>query len=187
MLTVLIPYLQPRDQAAYNSLIVQLSYFADGLPVEFLSLPNKGELKRGALRQQMIEQVKTPYLVFIDADDKVNRDYFTLIMQGLYTDVDCVGLRGIITTNGLHPFEFEHSTRHDKWFERIEKGRKKYFRPINHLNPIRTEIAKQIGYNPTLHHGEDLDYSMRLAQSGLLKSEHFIEQPIYYYLYKSRK
>lgn len=186
MLTVCIPYLQPRDEVAYKSLIVQLSYYADGFPVEFLSLPNRGG-KRGHFRQQLLEQVTTDYVVFIDADDRVNAEYFKLTMEGIAAGADCIGLKGIITTDGRHPFEFEHSLKHKKWFERIENGRKKYFRPINHLNPIKTKIALQVGYNPNLDHGEDLDYSMRLSESGLLKTEHFIDKPIYYYQYKARK
>ena len=57
-----------------------------------------------------------------------------------------------------------------------------------HLNPIRTDIAKQIGYI-NLKHGEDLDYSNRLKASGLVKleDEHFIDETMYYYLYVPKR
>lgn len=194
MLTVCIPYLERRDQRFYDNLIVQLNYMAQGLPVTFMSLPNNGEKSIGEYRQQMLMAVETPYIVFIDADDKVHSHYFKLVFQGIEKGAKCIGMRGIITTDGKNAAQFEHSTRYTSWSDKIVKSgsgfqkMRQYYRPINHLNPVLTDIARQIGYQP-LKFGEDLDYSMRLSQSGLLKQEdeHFIEQPIYYYLYRSKK
>jgi hypothetical protein len=78
--------------------------------------------------------------------------------------------------------------RFSKWADVRNRGTITYQRPLNHLNPIRTDIAKQIGYI-NLKHGEDLDYSNRLKASGLvnLEDEHFIDEIMYYYLYVPKR
>jgi hypothetical protein len=185
MLTVCIPY-RHKDARFYDPLIQQLHVYAKNYPVEFMSLPNDGSRSIGDYRQQLLDNTQTPYVVFIDADDQVNARYFELIFEGLAQGVDCVGFRGLITTDGRNPHVFEHSADHTTWFEKRKNGRVEYFRPINHLNPIKTDIARQIGYSD-LKHGEDFDYSMRLSKSGLIKSSYFVPETIYYYRYRSRK
>ena len=56
-----------------------------------------------------------------------------------------------------------------------------YYRPPNHLNPMKREIAIQFKF-PEQYHGEDLCWAMALAQSGLLKTEETITEPYYFYL-----
>lgn len=188
MLTVCIPYRDPADRRFYDRLIQELHYYSTGFPVEFMSLPNDGRRTIGKYRQQLLDNVQTPYVAFIDSDDKVGRNYFTHVFDGIKQGAKVIGLRGIITTEGRNPFTFEHSVRHDRWYDRRKKGTIEYFRPPNHLNPIQTKIAQQIGYN-SLRHGEDLDYSMRLQRSGLLTlaDEYMVDEPIYYYLYRPKK
>ena len=188
MLTVCIPY-RERDALYYNRLAVMLSKYASGYPVEFMSLPNNGSRSIGSYRQQMLENVQTPYMTFIDADDDISKNYFVEVFKGIEKGASAVGFTGIITTNGTNPHYFEHSARHTKWFDRRIKGKIHYYRPINHLNPIKTEIALQIGYND-LKHAEDYDYSLRLSKAGLIKpdDEYFIlSEPMYYYLYRTKK
>lgn len=184
-LTVCIPTFHKHELKAM-SLMQQIAQLTKDLDVRIFKLPNKGEKTIGEYRQIMIDQVDTEYVVFIDADDRISPKYFELVFDGIRKGVDAIGLKGEITTNGQRPFTFIHSSKYKKWADVREKGKLTYVRPINHLNPIKTSIAKQIGYN-NLKHGEDMDYSMRLSQSGLIKSEHFIDQVIYFYLYNSRK
>lgn len=184
-LTVCIPTYFKHEPKSM-SLMQQIAQLTTGLDVRIFKLPNRGEKTIGEYRQIMIDQVDTEYVVFIDADDRIHPKYFELVFNGINKGVDAIGLKGEITTNGQRPFTFIHSVKYSKWAEVREKGKITYVRPINHLNPIKTSIARQIGYN-NLKHGEDMDYSMRLSQSGLIKSEHFIDQVIYFYLYQSRK
>lgn len=187
MLTVCIPYRQ-RDKVYYDRLLLELNRFKGDLPVKFMSLPNDGSQTIGDYRQILLESVETEWMVYVDADDRVSQDYFRLIFAGIESGKKVIGLSGIITTNGVSPYRFEHSIRHQKWFEKRVNGKIQYFRPPNHLNPIRTEIALQVGFQ-SLKHGEDMDYSLRLQKSGLLTpdDEYYIEKPIYYYLYRPRK
>lgn len=190
MLSVCIPY-HERDTLSYNRLVVELNRMAEtgGYNVAFLSIPNKGERKRGWYRQHLLENVMTKYVTFIDADDRVSSDYFFHVYKGIEQGALGIGFKGQITTNGRNPFTFVHSTRYPNWHEKRVNGKLQYFRPLNHLNPMLTEIALKIGYNTELHHGEDLDFSNRLKASGLisLKDEYFVDSIMYHYLYRNKK
>ena len=59
------------------------------------------------------------------------------------------------------------------------------FRTPNHLNTIKTSIARQVRY-PEISHGEDQDYSHRLWNSGLMKTEALIGERMYIYQFDSR-
>jgi hypothetical protein len=149
---------------------------------------NRGEHTIGEIRQMMLEQVTTPYVTFIDADDRIHQHYFKWVYKGIEAGAKGIGFKGQITTNGQRPFEFIHSMQYPKWEDRIVDRKRVYLRPLNHLNPIKTEIALQIGFT-ALRHGEDFSYSNRLVESGLIKreDEYFIDGCMYYYLYKSKK
>ena len=88
-------------------------------------------------------------------------------------------MEGIITTNGKDPKKFTHSLRHSKWFEKDGV----YYRNPNHLNPVKSEIAKKIKF-PEVNHGEDRTYSQKILP--FLKTEVYIDGPIYFYEYVSK-
>ena len=52
--------------------------------------------------------------------------------------------------------------------------------------PTRREHVSKVGYRP-MHHGEDHEYSMRMRDSGLLKTEVYIPEYLYYYLFNAKK
>lgn len=136
----------------------------------------------GEKRNKLLQDAKGEYVCFIDDDDRISQSYIDLLMQGIYKCVDCCSLIGEITFDGKNPKKFIHSLDYKGWFEKNDV----YYRGINHLNCIKTSIAKQIGFS-NKNHGEDYDFSLALEQSGLLKTEHKIEQTIYYYQYVSKK
>ena len=59
------------------------------------------------------------------------------------------------------------------------------YRPANHLNPVRTEIAKKIGF-PEKNFGEDADYSDKLLTSNLINDEIIVDGEIMYHYLFSR-
>lgn len=186
-LTVCIP-VHYSHELQYNRLAHEIASYSKGYDVHILKHSNRGEKPIGHIRQQMLEQVTTPYVTFIDADDRIHQHYFKWVFKGIETGAKGIGFKGQITTNGRNPFEFIHSMKYISWHDKVVNKKKVYFRPLNHLNPIQTEIAKQIGY-AGLKHGEDLDYSNRLVKSGLIKmeDEYFIDAIMYYYLYQPYK
>ena len=89
---------------------------------------------------------------------------------------------GIITIYGKNPRTFIHSIKYDSWFEKDNV----YYRCPNHLNPIRRDIAIRCKF-PEKNFQEDLDWSLQIAQSGLLKYEEEITKPYYFYLFDPLK
>lgn len=65
-------------------------------------------------------------------------------------------------------------------------GNNEYARFNNHLSPIKKSIALQIGFKD-LKFAEDYDYALRLKNSGLIKSEYFINHDMYHYRYVKNK
>ena len=96
--------------------------------------------------------------------------------------VDCFKLYGEYTENGVNKKPFVHSIEYDEWFEKDNV----YFRPPNHLNIIKTDIAKQFKF-PDISHGEDKDWSMQIKNSGLLKNEENIDGIYYFYDFITNK
>lgn len=144
-------------------------------------LTDNGTGTIGAKRQRMIEKAKGEYVVFIDDDDMVSKDYISSILFALESKPDVVGFMGWITTNGRNKTNFKISK--DCGYQTTGKGHERF---NNHLSPVKRSIALQIGYKD-ISWQEDYDYALRLTNSGLIKTERFISKALYYYQYVTRK
>jgi cellulose synthase/poly-beta-1,6-N-acetylglucosamine synthase-like glycosyltransferase len=145
---------------------------------------DNGEMTTGAKRNKLLQRAKdagAEYCAFVDDDDKLMPTYLGEIMKALEKKPDAVGMKGWMTTEGRNRTEWRIS----KDLPYVKKGNV-YLRHTNHLAPIKTEIALQIGY-PDKTFAEDYDYAIRLKQSGLVKTEVFINQFLYHYDYRRRK
>jgi glycosyltransferase involved in cell wall biosynthesis len=131
----------------------------------------------GEKRNYLINESSGEYVCFIDDDDLVSNDYVSKIIAALSSKPDCVGIQGVMTTNGICPRRFYHSISVDKWYQNGFE----YYRMPNHLNPIKRTIIKQVLFNKYLSFGEDKEYSYSVKK--LIKTEIMINDPIYYYLY----
>lgn len=153
-------------------------------PVEVLVLKDDRRLSIGEKRQYALDNCKTDYIAFIDDDDVVSSNYVDAILNELKHRPYGVGFRGIITSNNSYPMEFIHKAGLP-YSEKPTKynGSYIYTRPLNHLNPVMTDIAREIGYQ-FINMGEDYDYSKRLAESGLIRDQVFIDQFLYFYQYR---
>lgn len=160
----------------HSILYPQLSF-----EVEVL-LDDRRNITVGQKRNNLLSAAHGEYVCHVDDDDRIAHNYVQLIMQGIETNVDCCSLVGEITVNGMHPKKFIHSLDYSGWYEKNNV----YYRSINHLNCIKSSIAKHIGFTEK-NHGEDYDFSIKLRESGLLKTEHKIDQVIYYYDYRTDK
>ncbi len=81
-LTVCIPY-RLRDKGFYDRLIFDLHSFIGQHPVTIAALPNNGTKTIGEYRQMLLSSVKTDYITFVDADDKIHRNYFDSTFKGI--------------------------------------------------------------------------------------------------------
>jgi len=136
----------------------------------------------GKKRNELLQWSSAFYISFFDSDDMPFPTYIKSNLAGIEQGVDACSLKGIITEDGLNPKPFVHSIRYKKW----EEIGGLYVRNTNHLNVCLADIAKRMRF-PETNHGEDHNYSMQLLESKLIKTEHWIEEPIYQYLYRSKK
>lgn len=138
----------------------------------------------GVKRNRLLDKAKGEYVAFIDADDCVSENYIELLMQAIETKCDCASLKGEYSVDGKFDGIFEHSLKYKKW--ETVNGEVKYLRYPNHLNCIKSTIAKQFKY-PDKNFGEDHDWSTLIHESQLIKTEYYIPQVIYFYRYKTIK
>lgn len=184
LLSLLIPHTTAYDkylQILQNTLYPQLDP-----TIEVLYDIDGGQKSIGAKRNDLLQKAKGKYVAFIDSDDRVSPDYIDLIMEGIEKEVDCCSLKGIITENGRNPFIFEHSIKYKAYKTNPDESPVKYERFPNHLNAIKADIAKQFTF-PEKNHGEDTDWATQIFKSGLLKTEHYIPEILYYYDFRSKK
>jgi hypothetical protein len=147
--------------------------------VEVLVNADDGTKPIGTKRNELLDQAHGNYVAFVDDDDLVSEDYVHRILAAVRSSPDCCGLEGIVTFDGRNPRRFIHSMKYDHWFEKDGV----YYRPPNHLSPVKREIALQVMF-PDISFSEDRDYSMKILR--LLASEVHIDSPIYYYRTVSR-
>jgi glycosyltransferase involved in cell wall biosynthesis len=153
--------------------------------VEIIVFTDNKELSIGAKRNQLMEIARGEYVCYFDDDDMPSPNYIELILKAIESKPDCCSLKGIITWNGQNPEIFEHSIKYKEW-RTATFSNPKYERPPNHLNVIKSSIAKRFKF-PELNHGEDSEWSEAILKSGLIQIEAYIEQVIYNYLYISKK
>lgn len=183
-LAILIPTL-PERQEKFDLLVNELirqtieAGYVYRRDVKVIYDPAPRGKSIGAKRNELLQKAMSDYVAFVDDDDRVEPTYIKNIMEGIEKGVDCCSLRGVYTENGNNPELFEHSIKYDAWVTN-HTGQIKYFRPPNHLSCIKTEIAKQFVF-PETNFGEDEAWSMAIKASGLIKSEHFIDEIIYRY------
>jgi glycosyltransferase involved in cell wall biosynthesis len=153
------------------------------LEVQLLIQNDHAQVTIGQTRQNALNRAVGDYFVMIDDDDLIPPYYVSSILEAIKSNPDCVSIRCKKFVNGK-----ENSiTQHDMKYDRDQPGTSNDpyetpFRPINHLCPVRLELAKQVAFKP-LDAGEDCDYGMRLQP--LLKTQVKIDAIMYEYHYVS--
>jgi hypothetical protein len=143
----------------------------------------KGEHTIGEKRNDLQQNCDALWSRFVDDDDKFSDNYLHKEVHLLNTEnPDCINLKGIMFTNGINPEAFEHDLKY-KSYETINGI---YVRPPNHLNAIRTKIAKQFKFNE-INHGEDTQWAMDICNAGALKTQSYNDEIGYYYQYTPNK
>jgi hypothetical protein len=137
----------------------------------------------GTKRNRMMAAVETEYMAFFDDDDMPGPNYIKHLMEGIAKGVDCCSLTGIYTKDGQNPTKFVHSIQYDKLFTGDDGV---FYRPIMHINCLKTEHARKAVF-PAWRTSEDSKWAMDLMATGVLKTEHRIDEVIYNYLFVSDK
>ena len=154
--------------------------------IEVITELDSGESSIGYKRNSLLSKAKGEYISYIDDDDIVSSDYISKTLNAIQSKPDCVGIHLLhIEDNNLKGFTY-HSLRYKSWYDTtdINTGYKRYYRNPNHINPIKRDIALKCPF-PDISMGEDKEYSKNILQ--YLKTEEYIIEPIYYYLYRTNK
>lgn len=167
-----------------NQILDELNRQIEALPrpssVEIVLEIDAGELTTGAKRNRVLDRAVGVYISFVDDDDMVSPTYVSRCLLALAENPDCLGISGIITTDGAHERTWQHSIDNGpEWRE--EKG--VYLRPPTHVNPVRLELARAARF-PDITHGEDRVYSERLFP--LLKTQGQLISAAYDYRYRRK-
>jgi hypothetical protein len=123
-------------------------------------------------RQWCLDNASGEYFNFIDDDDMVAGNYVDAIYP-LLDGVDYIGFQLQLYIDGARQKPTYHSLEYDEWSDDANG----YYRNVSHLNPIRTEIARQGRFNGG--YGED----KRWADQVSPKTEHYIDQTLYHYFF----
>lgn len=185
MLSLCICSIRSREQflsRLMECLRPQLAEF--GQWVEVLTAVDNGNASIGEKRQRLLEASRGEYVASIDDDDLVSPDYLRQIILTILrgTDPDCVTFRGRRYRDGMHTGDVLYSLKNERDSDGLENGRMIYRRSPYHVNPIRRELAMRVGFKG-MDFREDGDFSQRLRP--LLKSEEFIDAPLYYYYWRT--
>ena len=139
-----------------------------------------GEHTTGAKRQQLVQEAHGLFCAFVDDDDFVSDTYVRDIVEAITpfrNDLDVVGFHGEVHFTDGHTQKMVHSINCPEWTE--EHG--VFFRPPNHLNPIRTKLARMVPYED-ITYSEDFEWSIKMKREGLLRREVFLgAKPLYFY------
>ena len=140
----------------------------------------------GANRQKMREESTAEYISAFD-DDDWPADNLVARVFPLLDGVDYVGWRVQASEDGRDlPGPTYHSLLCGGWFDKTySDGTKSWHRDISHLNPIRRELALAV----PMYGGfaEDSRWANDLRALGIVKTEHYIEETMYFYLSRTAK
>jgi hypothetical protein len=133
------------------------------------------EKKIGTKRQDLLQAARGKYVSFIDDDDLVTAAYFEDALATIKGGFHCCRLRG-----QMNQYTFTHSIENTLSMPMCRGD--EFIRPPNHLNIIMTGIASLVSFRNATR-GEDLDWTIRLAQSGWLRTEYQSEHSRIHYIY----
>jgi glycosyltransferase involved in cell wall biosynthesis len=174
-LSILIPSMVKRRDLFTRLMYVlhpQLTH-----EIELVVDVDNGEMSIGLKRQRLLERALGDYIVFIDDDDLVANIYVKEILEAIEQKPDAVGFNGeIISLKNDKSQVFEMTSKHKKWSQGKDGT---FYRGIEHLSPVRREIALKVGF-PDKHCGEDHDYS--IGVNKLIDTEVYIDKVLYRYL-----
>lgn len=182
--SILICTLDERSDQFYlllKKIMSQIEYNNLTQEVEVLFYKDNREVSVGRKRNALLKAAKGKYLCFIDDDDDISDFYVSSIYKKLEEIPDCVSLKGIIIHDGKKE-KFVHSIK----IKEYGKIGTYYLRYPNHLNVIKSSIAKQFDF-PEKNYGEDFDWATKIYKSGLLIKESSLNRYVYIYRYDSKK
>ena len=149
--------------------------------IEIIVNRDDGAKAVGEKRNEILDQATGLFVCFIDDDDMVHDQYVPHLVNIIRENpnLDCIGFSGMYHVDGREVMKFKHANRYGGHFK-DEHGVQ--HRPVNHINPVRTEHARRVRF-PHTNFSEDMDYCNRLLASGFIKNEIIVDEIMYLYLW----
>lgn len=189
-LSILIPTLEQRHyQLGFLINEINLQRYANEAfdKVELLfdsdSLTDPNRKTTGKKRNDLLQKAKGEYCWFVDDDDMIMANAIREILKGIEYNLDSFAINGIMTTDGADLKKW-YIAKDNPYIADWSTGEEIYLRYPNHITPMKTDIARQIGF-PDQSNFEDKEFADKLKASGLIKTEYKIETPVYHYQYST--
>ena len=180
-LSILIPTLIERDGQRERLLVSireKLGRLAPTLRVEFCIDRDNRQTSIGLKRQRLKKGAKGKYLVFIDDDDDITDAYIEDVVATIHGNFHVMRLVGQMAEH-----RFVHSTDFGLTTMMCSATNPPVFqRPPNHLNPMMTDLARFFSFQDATR-GEDLDWTIRVCRSGLLRTQYVSDMSRVHYIY----
>ena len=176
--SILIATMTGREQSLQRLLQVineRRAAICPDLRIEINIAFDNREKKIGTKRQELLQAAKGKYFSFIDDDDLVTAAYFEDAVETIRGGFHCCRLRG-----QMNQYTFTHSIENTLSMPMCRDD--EFLRPPNHLNVIMADIGKLVPFRDAIR-GEDLDWAIRLAQTGWLRTEYKSEHDRIHYIY----
>lgn len=126
--------------------------------------------------QALYDATDAEYVSTMSDDDSVCPDFISRVMAAIdESRPDQVGFRVRYTESGVPQLPVIHSLRCGGWYE-TGSG---YYRDIMHFNPVRRELAQQVRFRGLVC---DVEWAEDLRTLGIIKTETFIDDEIFYYM-----
>ena len=144
----------------------------------------------GEMREYLRKRATGDYINFVDDDDLLAPDYVSSILplldgvDQIGFDINCYADRSLLGVA-------HHSLKYvNGWTQqRNANGRMgnpmEYCRDISHVNPMRRELALRVPMSGGI--GEDCRWANSMRVQGIVKTEHYIPRPLYWYLWRGNK
>jgi hypothetical protein len=161
----LLSILEPQIAGRYNDVDLRISASDLDLPI-------------GERREKLRQRATADYICFIDSDDLVPMNYVSSIVP-LLDGVDYIGFEIKMFYHQREIKPAYHDLAYKEWTE----DEHAYYRDIGHVNPMRRELALQRPMEGGI--GEDSRWANQMR--GLVKTSHYIPEPLYWYIIRPSK
>ena len=185
ILSILIPTVVGRNSELVKlvtELNRQITLLGAEDIVEVKWIIDNKELTIGEKREKLYFEATGEYSWQIDDDDTIHFRAIELILEALISKPDCLGFKELCIFDGKKVMSSNFSNRYSRW-EPNQDGFN-HVRTIFTKSVVKTDLARRVGV-PHIRFNEDEQFAIRLKP--LLRTEVYIDEFIYHYIYSSRE
>lgn len=180
LLSVLVATIPQRLPDRFVALMERLGRLSEGFSVELLGFYDNRKRSVGAKRNGLLHLARGHFVTFIDDDDDVADEYFTLVLRAIRDNLgaDVICFRQECTIDNGPPILCHYSLKH---VSRAQTGQQ-WTGPPAHTMVWRRAVIADVRF-PELDFGEDSEWVDRARMNA--KTEIQIDRTLYYYRFRS--